>query len=134
VARVVEELGERGENLQGIPTVDTFPVNLFEFLAAITILIVLVSVIGIRKQKTKPKYWVVAIFEVAIFAVLWLILAIMINAIVFTHFNLAVEIKPIVVDILNIGLYLGFCALILVIEKYRGLHKIQSETTEVINE
>lgn len=131
---MVEELGKRGENLQGIPTVDTFPVNLFEFLAAITILIILVSVIGIRKQKTKPKYWVIAIFEVAIFAVLWLFLAIMINAIVFTHINLVVEIKPIVVDILIIGLYLGFCILLIVIERYRGLPKIESESTMTANE
>ncbi len=120
--------------MQGIPTIDTFPVNSFEFLIAIAILTILMLIIGYRKDSTNLRYWVISIIKITVVAVSWLFLALMTNAAVFTHISLPVEVKPTIVDILNIMSYLGFCILLIFIEMHRGVPKTDSETTVVISE
>ncbi len=109
--------------MQIIPPIGMFPVNLLEFVAAIMILVVLIAFLGYRNRATKLEYWIISAIEVAVFAISWLFLALMTGAFVYTHISLPVEVKPIVIDILNIVLYLGFCILLIFIETHRGLPK-----------
>ncbi len=121
--------------MQEIPIIDTsYPVNLLEFIAAIVILVLLVVILGYRNRVTRPQYWAISVIEVAVFAISWLFLAAMTDLVVYTHISLPIEVKPIVIDILNIVLYLGFCILLIFIETHRGLPKKDSEKTVVINE
>ena len=121
--------------MQEIPIIDTsYPVNLLEFVAAIVILVLLVVILGYRNRVTRPQYWAISVIEVAVFAISWLFLAAMTDLVVYTHINLPVEIKPIVIDILNIVSYLGFCILLIFIEMHRGPPKTESEKVTVLDE
>ncbi len=121
--------------MQEIPIIDTsYPVNLIEFEAAIVILVILVVILGYRNRITRFQYWVISAIEVAVFAISWLLLAEMTGLVVYTHISLPIEVKPIVIDILNILSYLGFCILLIFIETRRGPSKRESEKTTVLDE
>ncbi len=114
--------------MQEIPTINgSMPVNLLEFIAATIILVVLIAFLGNRNRATKPQYWAISVVEVAVFAISWLFLALMTDAFVYTHIRLPIEVKPIVIDILNILSYLGFCIILIFIETRRGSPKRDSE-------
>lgn len=121
--------------MQEIPIIEPgAPMNLLEFEAAIVILVLLVVILGYRNRATRIQYWIISAIEVAVFAISWQFLAFVTDLVVYTHISLPIEVKPIVIDILNILSYLGFCILLIFIETRRGLPKRDSEKTVVINE
>ncbi|MCK4566868.1 MAG: hypothetical protein KAU48_06110 [Candidatus Thorarchaeota archaeon] len=121
--------------MQEIPIIDaSYHPNLLEFVAAIVILVLLVVILGSRNRPVKLQYWVISAIEVAVFAISWLLLAIMTDVFFHTYISLPVGVTPIVIVILNVLSYLGFCILLIVIEMHRGPSKTESEKTTVINE
>ena len=119
---------QEGENTQEIPTFDGIAaVSLIQFIAAIVILVMLTIIIGYRNHVTRVWYWVISAIEVVALSISWLFLAIMTDLVVFTHISLPVEVKPIIIDILNILSYLGLCILLVITEMYRRPSKSKSE-------
>ena len=120
--------------MQGYIIIDSSPVTLLEFIAAIVILVLLVVILGYRNRPIKLQYWVISAIEIAVFAISWLLLAILTDVFFYTHIYLPIEVKPIVIDIINILSYLGFCIILIVIEMHRGPSKTESEKTTVLHE
>jgi hypothetical protein len=115
--------------MQDIPIIDSsYPVNLSEFITVIILLFVVIIILGFRNHVTKLSYWMISIAEVIVFTLLWLFLAEMVHLAINTYTTIPVDSITIIIDTLNILSFLGFCILMIVIEKYRGLPETESET------
>lgn len=116
--------------MQDIPIIDSaYPVNLSEFIAIIILLFVVIIILGCRNRITKISYWMKSIAEVIVFAILWLFLAEMVHLVIYTYTNIPAQSITTVIDTLNILSFLGFCILMIIIEKYRGLPQVESENS-----
>lgn len=117
--------------MQGIPTGDLGPaVDLYMIFAVTIILVLLVSILGYRRRTRHVQYWIIAIIG---FVLLWWFLSEMVSSMILIYTGYPLEMTLIIINIAIVLIFLGFCFLVIVIERYSGLSKIESKTTEVIN-
>ena len=90
--------------------------NLIEFVSAIVILVVLVTIIGYRKRELGARYWVLAIIKIFVVFLLWQILSFAIFIVIMTYTAYYLEEKLFFIYGARTAIFMIFCVLLVIIE------------------
>lgn len=114
--------------MQGIPTGDLGPtVNPSMLFIVAVILVLLVAILGYKRRARGLQYWTIAAIEIIVFVFSWWFLSEMVSSLILIYTVYPLEISLIIINIAITLILLGFCVLLMVIEKYRRVSHTESE-------
>ncbi|MFW9843143.1 MAG: hypothetical protein ACFFEV_01060 [Candidatus Thorarchaeota archaeon] len=114
--------------MQAIPTGNLGPAVDLSMLFIVTIILVLiVTILGYRRHARHLQYWVIAIIEIIGFVLLWWFLSEMVSSMILIYTGYPLEITLIIIYVAIALIFLGFCFLLIIIDKCLGISIAESE-------